>query len=612
MTIKKGKSGRAPKKTRIAIKSGVSTQNMIAIGVIVGVIGIAFSFMNMAALIPSVGNNLASTSGYGYANPISWYKLEGNAKDETGSHNGTPVGGLAVIPGKVDNAYQFNGTNSYVNTGYNFPLTKDDKISFSLWIKPDATTTNDIICTGSNDKACASSMHTIISRRSVDGSPYVLYQNKDRLYFRIYANPYGLNTGLFLTLDNQWHHIAATYDGQKARLYLDGVLKSTSGVSNNLTFYPSNGSMTIGTGYSWRGMWGNFKGGIDEVMIYNRALNQAEIDGLALKVRGKLAFINSKYSASSSYKNIVGSSSIIGLFDLSASLDDIKINKIKFCGADGGLNPSITPKSSDFYEFAVYKVSNPYPTAPTFRGYFNPADGCNTVSFNDLIIPKNTTISLELLATTSPSILSGTDVKFGVKNITDIEAISLTSGLPAQVTSVAMSAPFIMAKAYPSVSGGYCNSGILNSSGSKTLCSFYIGNSYYNNILVNKISFSITINGDSSNVQFGGFSLINDSGQVLATTTISNGKVVFEKLNLNLSNNYPRFKLDAVVTGVNPTQNISIITQALKDQIILNPSPATYSSASGQGNFIWSDLSISPTNPENYPQWFNGYLIDIR
>ncbi len=70
----------------------------------------------------------------------------------------------------------------------------------------------------------------------------------------------------------RWQHVAATYDGSTARIYLDGTLAATSTFTGN-----------VGDSNSWRiGAYGSpaggfFQGLIDNVRIYGRALSASEI-----------------------------------------------------------------------------------------------------------------------------------------------------------------------------------------------------------------------------------------------------------------------------------------------------------------------------------------------
>lgn len=77
--------------------------------------------------------------------------------------------------------------------------------------------------------------------------------------------------------DGKWHHIAGTYDGSFARLYVDGTEVGTGtpwvgtigyglSTNNNLTIGAYNGSCSL-----------PFPGYIDEVTIWDRALTAEEV-----------------------------------------------------------------------------------------------------------------------------------------------------------------------------------------------------------------------------------------------------------------------------------------------------------------------------------------------
>jgi hypothetical protein len=71
---------------------------------------------------------------------------------------------------------------------------------------------------------------------------------------------------------NTWTHLAVTYDGSSVRVYMNGVLVRTKSQSGTIS--TSTGVLRIG-GNSISAQY--FSGVIDEVRIYNRALNQTEI-----------------------------------------------------------------------------------------------------------------------------------------------------------------------------------------------------------------------------------------------------------------------------------------------------------------------------------------------
>ena len=71
---------------------------------------------------------------------------------------------------------------------------------------------------------------------------------------------------------NTWTHLATTYDGTTLRLFVNGALVSSTLMSGPIA--TSSGALRIGGNSLW-GEW--FRGRIDEVRIYNRALSATEI-----------------------------------------------------------------------------------------------------------------------------------------------------------------------------------------------------------------------------------------------------------------------------------------------------------------------------------------------
>jgi hypothetical protein len=71
---------------------------------------------------------------------------------------------------------------------------------------------------------------------------------------------------------NTWSHLVTTFDGSTLRLYVNGVMVESAAVNGAAAV--SSGALRIGG----NAVWGEyFKGRIDDVRIYNRALSPAEI-----------------------------------------------------------------------------------------------------------------------------------------------------------------------------------------------------------------------------------------------------------------------------------------------------------------------------------------------
>jgi len=75
----------------------------------------------------------------------------------------------------------------------------------------------------------------------------------------------------------RWHHVAATYDGERFRLYLDGELDAELPLTATPR-YDSIQHFALGTAINSAGLSaGGFVGAMDEVRVYSRALGAAEL-----------------------------------------------------------------------------------------------------------------------------------------------------------------------------------------------------------------------------------------------------------------------------------------------------------------------------------------------
>jgi len=71
---------------------------------------------------------------------------------------------------------------------------------------------------------------------------------------------------------NVWTHLAVTYDGATLKLFVNGALVASKAQTGSIEV--SSGALRMGGNSIWQ-EW--FKGAIDEVRVYNRALSQAQI-----------------------------------------------------------------------------------------------------------------------------------------------------------------------------------------------------------------------------------------------------------------------------------------------------------------------------------------------
>ncbi|RLF51328.1 MAG: hypothetical protein DRN24_05155, partial [Thermoplasmata archaeon] len=150
----------------------------------------------------------------------------------------------------------YNGTGtSYSDTGLNAFTTYYYR-AWSITDTPDRQFSDPPDATAS---ATTWSPKTILAK----GDAYQLVINGTTLYGYINGVPL-----VSTTIDTNWHHVAFTYDGSTAKLYLDGELKDIN-TSYSQTIKTNDENLLIGK---------NFQGTLDEVRLWSRALTWEEIN----------------------------------------------------------------------------------------------------------------------------------------------------------------------------------------------------------------------------------------------------------------------------------------------------------------------------------------------
>lgn len=217
----------------------------------------------------TVSNRLSSLD----SGLVAYYPFNGDARDKSGhGHDGTVNGAVLCgdRAGKPNSAFSFDGNDSYIAIPDGMIRRDGTSFTLSLWL----------------------------SAADVGMNRMALYIGAAEGEASIQSK--GTQIGLFLTLDgsqyiskgpleaNTWVHVVGVYRrGVTSQLWIDGKLKDeiTIPESNLLHALPSHTS-SIGSyapahfNHSHAYGIGSWKGVIDNVRIYNRALEQDEIMAL--------------------------------------------------------------------------------------------------------------------------------------------------------------------------------------------------------------------------------------------------------------------------------------------------------------------------------------------
>ena len=195
------------------------------------------------------------------------YDKSGNGHDGTLNNNVT-----WISPGFKGSGINLDGSaNSRIELGTWNPAEGTGQLSLAMWIRwaGGGGTYQGLI--GKRDTWPDTTMFQFQVRPENGGT------------FRLETGTYAIVSpnNTLNPLAQTWAHVAATFDGTTARLYLNGQEIMSGGFAFNTAGETSNmgiGCVTGGgTGYSGNGEV--FSGDIDEVRIYNRVLSEADILG---------------------------------------------------------------------------------------------------------------------------------------------------------------------------------------------------------------------------------------------------------------------------------------------------------------------------------------------
>jgi len=231
----------------------------------------------------SSGNiNLASTSSDNqvtYINDtidlnaglVAHYPFDGNANDISGNgNNGTGTNMVLTTDrfGASNKAYLFNGSDSYITTNYTASQNLGKNMSFNLWVQ----------WNGDNGEI-RQRILTKWQEGGIGASEYLfgISDSNSNLQLTI-----GSSSGMYCnncTFDNSWHMLSVTSDGTNVKFYVDGQFKFETTFS--ATVIEDNEPLIIGAGAASTQLPVYvFNGKMDDVRVYNRSINEQEIQEL--------------------------------------------------------------------------------------------------------------------------------------------------------------------------------------------------------------------------------------------------------------------------------------------------------------------------------------------
>lgn len=212
-------------------------------------------------------------------NLVAWWTADGNSYDFARTNHAT-LSGATYTGGQVAEGFTFDGLDDSVIAPHDalLNLNTNQDLTIEAWIRPLANTNDSGVMSlagkrfGTNDQALG----------------YELFLINGKLGFQIADAP--LRSGNFANYlpymadlrDGAWHHVAVSLDRDSAtgcRLFVDGVRKCALSATTKAGSLTNAEPFRIGV-HPQSNFNGWYRGGIDEVTVYRRALSDGEISAI--------------------------------------------------------------------------------------------------------------------------------------------------------------------------------------------------------------------------------------------------------------------------------------------------------------------------------------------
>ncbi len=179
------------------------------------------------------------------------------AFDSSVNCNDGTINGATWVDGRIGDALSFDG-NDYVEIPYISELNPRTAITVEAWVNPSSNT----------------NWQRVISKSAYPNTDYSLFRgDKNNIGFSVKIG--SVNRTAYSVANTVpigvWTYVVGTYDGSRVRLYINGKQVTSIAVTGQINAHQE----ALRIGGDPKGDY--FKGKIDEVSIFNRALTATEI-----------------------------------------------------------------------------------------------------------------------------------------------------------------------------------------------------------------------------------------------------------------------------------------------------------------------------------------------
>ncbi len=191
---------------------------------------------------------------------VSWWRAEGDETDFVDGNDGAG-NGVGYAAGMVGQAFAFDGVDDAITIPHAVNQNLGTGFTVDAWVKPTSLGLGKVI----------------LQKRNVSNVGGFTFETSEsqglQFYIWVDGTYYWCITPSNVLSVGTWRHVAATYDGEEMKVFVDGVERMVSGVLASID--NSTEPLVIGRNvptpsYVWHGL-------LDEIHLFRRALSAAEI-----------------------------------------------------------------------------------------------------------------------------------------------------------------------------------------------------------------------------------------------------------------------------------------------------------------------------------------------
>jgi gliding motility-associated-like protein len=205
---------------------------------------------------------------------VAYFPFSGNTNDASGNNIHGTANNVALTSdqsGQANSAYLFDGLSSYIQLPFSnlYNFAPSGAFSIAVWVQPalDKLSFGGVVVKGP--------YHTDFVQAKWNYGGYTFN-------LKAMSGCADKTTGFSTTVFQNspcWYHIVWSYDNGKWYMYVNGKLESSD--LTQQTFILQDGSSKLVMGKKGEAFGDFYKGKMDELRLYNRLLNQAEINALS-------------------------------------------------------------------------------------------------------------------------------------------------------------------------------------------------------------------------------------------------------------------------------------------------------------------------------------------